>query len=61
MLPGRSSGQCQSQRLRPQKRVKPPAKYRNPATGEAWSGRGRPPEWIAGHDRSQFEIDSTSK
>ncbi|MDZ4255629.1 MAG: H-NS histone family protein [Sulfuritalea sp.] len=22
------------------------AKYRHPATGEAWSGRGRPPHWL---------------
>jgi len=23
------------------------AKYRNPATGESWSGRGRSPRWLA--------------
>lgn len=23
------------------------AKYRNPTTGEAWSGRGRAPKWLA--------------
>ncbi|HQS83144.1 MAG TPA: H-NS histone family protein [Thiobacillus sp.] len=23
------------------------AKYRNPATGESWSGRGRAPKWLA--------------
>lgn len=23
------------------------AKYRNPASGETWSGRGRPPRWLA--------------
>jgi DNA-binding protein H-NS len=23
------------------------AKYRNPATGESWSGRGRAPRWLA--------------
>lgn len=23
------------------------AKYRNPATGETWSGRGRTPKWLA--------------
>jgi DNA-binding protein H-NS len=23
------------------------AKYRNPATGETWSGRGRAPRWLA--------------
>ncbi|WP_419184912.1 H-NS family nucleoid-associated regulatory protein [Thiobacillus denitrificans] len=23
------------------------AKYRNPATGESWAGRGRAPKWLA--------------
>ena len=23
------------------------AKYRHPSTGETWSGRGRPPHWLA--------------
>lgn len=31
-------------------------KYRNPATGATWSGRGKPPTWIAGKDRAEFEI-----
>jgi DNA-binding protein H-NS len=25
-------------------------KYRDPATGEEWSGRGRPPKWMAAHE-----------
>ncbi len=32
------------------------AKYRNPATGETWTGRGKPPKWIQSKDRSQFAI-----
>ena len=32
------------------------AKYRDPATGATWSGRGRAPAWLAGTDRSRFEI-----
>jgi DNA-binding protein H-NS len=28
--------------------------YRDPVTGAGWSGRGRPPEWIRGKDRSRF-------
>ncbi len=32
------------------------AKYRNPATGETWTGRGKPPKWIQAKDRSQFVI-----
>lgn len=31
-------------------------KYRNPATGETWTGRGKPPKWIAGKDRATFVI-----
>ncbi len=34
--------------------VKP--KYRNNATGETWSGRGKPPRWIAGKDKNQYLI-----
>ncbi len=35
------------------------AKYRNPANGEAWSGRGRVPKWLAaelakGRKREEF-------
>ena len=28
------------------KRSKVPPKYRNPATGETWTGRGRQPKWV---------------
>lgn len=31
-------------------------KYRNPLTGQTWTGRGKPPKWIDGQDRSQFAI-----
>ncbi|MBN3779971.1 H-NS histone family protein [Burkholderia sp. Ac-20345] len=43
---------------RPQKRTKPPAKYRDPETGATWSGRGREPAWIAGQNRTRF-LNST--
>ena len=32
------------------------AKYRDPATGATWSGRGRAPAWLASADRSRFEM-----
>ena len=37
------------------------AKYRNPATGESWSGRGRAPRWLAaemakGHSKEAFLV-----
>ena len=31
-------------------------KYRDPSTGQTWTGRGKPPAWIKDKDRSQFEI-----
>ncbi len=34
--------------------VKP--KYRNPETGDTWTGRGKPPRWIAGKDKEQYLI-----
>lgn len=32
------------------------AKYRDPATGQTWTGRGKAPKWIEGRDRAQFTI-----
>ncbi|KFJ08478.1 H-NS histone family protein [Delftia acidovorans] len=31
-------------------------KYRDPATGATWTGRGKPPNWINGKDRAPFQI-----
>ena len=31
-------------------------KYRNPATGQTWTGRGKAPKWIDGQDRTKFLI-----
>lgn len=33
-----------------------PAQFKNPETGETWTGRGRAPRWLAGKDREQFRI-----
>lgn len=32
-------------------------KYRDPESGNTWSGRGKPPRWIAGRDREKFLIE----
>lgn len=32
------------------------AKYRNPETGDTWSGRGRPPRWLKDQDLELFRI-----
>ena len=34
-----------------------PPKYRNPSTGETWSGRGRAPKWMVGRERDEFLIE----
>lgn len=31
-------------------------KFRDPATGKTWTGRGKPPDWIKGKDRSAYAI-----
>ena len=35
--------------------IKP--KYRDPETGATWTGRGKPPKWIADKDRTRFLIE----
>lgn len=32
------------------------AKYRDPASGKTWSGRGRVPAWLSGKTRTDFLI-----
>jgi DNA-binding protein H-NS len=48
---------------KPSTRAAAAVKYRNPATGAVWSGRGRPPRWLAdelaqGRKREEFLIAS---
>ena len=33
-----------------------PAKYRDTATGETWTGRGRAPRWLDGKNKDDFLI-----
>lgn len=33
-----------------------PAKYKNPETGELWTGRGRAPRWLDGKEKNDFLI-----
>ncbi|MTW14316.1 H-NS histone family protein [Pseudoduganella eburnea] len=33
-----------------------PAKYRNPESGDTWTGRGRAPLWLAGKNKGDFLI-----
>ncbi len=40
--------------VRPGGKVAP--KYRDPATGQTWTGRGKAPKWIDGKDRDKYLI-----
>jgi DNA-binding protein H-NS len=33
-----------------------PAQFKNPETGETWTGRGRAPRWLDGKDKEEFRI-----
>jgi DNA-binding protein H-NS len=46
---------------KPKSRAAVAAKYRNAATGDAWSGRGRTPKWLAdelakGRSKGEFLV-----
>ena len=38
-------------------RSKVAAKYRDPSSGQTWSGRGKAPRWIDGRDRANFSVN----
>ena len=57
---GRPAGKARSAR-KGASAASPAAKYRNPETGETWSGRGRVPRWLKqaeerGRGREEFAI-----
>ncbi|MCG5075853.1 H-NS family nucleoid-associated regulatory protein [Paraburkholderia tagetis] len=52
---GRGAGKGAKAASRSRASVAP--KYRDPETGSTWSGRGKPPRWIAGKDREKFLIE----
>lgn len=35
-------------------------KYRDDATGDTWTGRGRAPKWLAGKDKDDYLVQSKS-
>jgi DNA-binding protein H-NS len=53
-LSGGRGGKALKNAGRPRAGVAP--KYRDPDSGSTWSGRGKPPRWIAGKDREKFLI-----
>lgn len=45
---GRKGGSAKGSKVAP--------KYRDPATGQTWTGRGKAPKWLEGQDRGRFAI-----
>ncbi|MGF6440692.1 H-NS family nucleoid-associated regulatory protein [Paraburkholderia youngii] len=35
-----------------------PAKYRDPTTGDTWSGKGRKPQWLVGKRLDAYHVDA---
>ena len=33
-----------------------PPKYKNPETGDTWTGRGRAPKWLEGNNKEDYKI-----
>ena len=56
ILAGQQPEQAQSAKTRRRTSSTVAAKFRNPETGQTWSGRGREPVWIKGKDREEFRI-----
>ena len=46
-----------ARRGRPPKKAPLPPRYQDPKSGNTWSGRGKPPKWIAGKNRERFLIE----
>lgn len=44
--------------FQPATKKKVQAKYYDPESGLSWTGRGKPPKWIEGKDRSLYEIEA---
>ena len=56
ILAGQQPTQVQGRKVRRSTGEKVAAKFRNPETGETWSGRGREPNWLKGKNREEFKI-----
>ena len=56
ILQGQKPEQAQSGKARRRTGGTVAAKFRNPETGQTWSGRGREPTWIKGKNREEFKI-----
>lgn len=53
-----SSPPAPERKARRSKGEKVAPKYRNPETGDTWTGRGREPGWIKGKNRDEFALSN---
>ncbi|MGA7815667.1 H-NS histone family protein [Caballeronia sp.] len=58
-LTAQDLGLTMVRRGRPPKKEPLPPLYQDPASGNTWSGRGKPPKWIMGKNRDGFLIRPT--
>ena len=56
ILAGQQPTQGQGRKVRRGAGAKAAAKFRNPETGDTWSGRGREPNWLKGKNREEFKL-----
>jgi DNA-binding protein H-NS len=56
ILAGQQPTQGQGRKVRRGAGAKAAAKFRNPETGDTWSGRGREPNWLKGKNREDFKL-----
>lgn len=59
--PAKPKPAVKSRRAQPVKLANPPAQYRDPASGQTWTGRGLKPKWLAvaleqGKSLSDFQV-----
>ena len=45
---------------KPEEKKKAQARYYDPESGATWTGRGKPPKWIEGKDRSLYEVSDAA-
>lgn len=53
---GITVGDLQSPRKKSPTKQPGTVQFRNPETGDTWSGRGRMPKWLSGQGKEQFRV-----
>jgi DNA-binding protein H-NS len=59
VLAAQQPAQRRGRKVRRGTGAKVAAKFRNPETGDTWSGRGREPNWLKGKNREDFKLQQS--